>query len=155
MTTPQPSFVKLAWPAVVLIVAIVAGLVCLYALAPNDSKPPIGALYVGIPTVVASLATYVQSRRNAQLVEQHGVTISKIDQQTNGALDSRIVQAVGQAIDVRPQLFTEAAIARGLNAVLEKHLEGVQTTAGEPATVSTVTTITPAGDPPQPPAQPA
>lgn len=145
---PVVPVVKLAWPLVALIAVLAAVFVGLYALAPDGAKPdltPLFGLFSGIPAALAALAAYVQSRRNAVQVEQHGQTIQKIDAQTNGQLDQRIVSAVGQAIDQRPTLFTDAAVAQGISKLLEQHLEAASsTTPGDPVTVSTVTQISPA-----------
>lgn len=157
-TSPTAAVMKLAWPLVALTAILALLVVGLYFLAPPDAKPPLTplfALFGNIPGAVAAYAAYLQSKRNAQVVNYHGAVLGKIDKQTNGQLDERIVTAVGQAIDQRPTLFTDAAVAQGISTLLERHLEAASSAVsspGAPATVSTVTTIAPAVDPTPTPA---
>jgi hypothetical protein len=154
--TPVIPIVRLAWPLVALCCVLAALFVGLYALAPDSSKPSLGplfALFGNIPAAVAAYAAYSQSRRNAHATNEQGQVIRQVAEQTNGALDTRMREAVAQAIDTRPHLLTEAVVARGLTTLLEQHLEAATpaAAAGAPATVQTITTVTPAApDSPEP-----
>lgn len=88
--------------AVVALAAVVgAVLVCLYALSPQPRPTIAELLHTVSPYIVMAgpgLGALLYGKRASDQGKAHAEVLAKIDHQTNGVLEERMIRAAGQAL---------------------------------------------------------